>query len=87
MVELCHPREFAVKTISAVIAVCASLLLALWWGVAPPSYAPMASTTVDQQRQLQCPSNSRLQGKACVCAADTYWNAGACVPEAAPTPR
>ncbi|MFP5390838.1 MAG: hypothetical protein ACLGI6_04720 [Gammaproteobacteria bacterium] len=67
------------KPLTAAIALSASLIVALWWSVQPPHYAPVQPTTLEQQRAAQCPANSRLEGKSCVCAAGTHWSGSACV--------
>lgn len=72
------------KSISAAIALAAGLLLALWWSIQPPQYAPTQAGTVEQQRRGQCPPGANVQrayleGKACVCPAGTSWSGSACV--------
>jgi len=67
------------KSLTAAIALAVGLLLALWWSIQAPHYAPSQSSTVGQQRQAQCPGNSYLEGKACVCPAGTNWSGSACV--------
>ncbi len=67
------------KSITAAIVVALGLFAALWWGTAPPRYAPTQSTTIEQQRQAQCPSNSHLEGKSCVCPDGTGWDGAHCM--------
>ncbi|GEM_PF-2278913 len=67
------------RSVSAAIAIAAGLLLALWSSIAPPRYAPSQGASVGQQRQAQCPANSRLEGKLCSCAPGTSWSGTACM--------
>lgn len=67
------------KSITAAIVIALGLFSALWWGTAPPRYAPTQSTTIEEQRQAQCPSNSRLEGKSCVCPEGTGWDGAHCM--------
>ena len=80
MVKLSSPfPESVMKSISAAILVALGLFAALWWGTALPRYAPVQATTIEQQRQAQCPSNSQLQGGLCVCPDGTGWDGAHCV--------
>jgi hypothetical protein len=67
------------KSIITAVAIVLGLLSAIWWGTALPHYSPTQATTTQQQREAQCPSNSRLEGKLCVCPEGTGWNGAHCV--------
>lgn len=67
------------KTLSAVLALCAGLIAALWWSVQPPFHLPEQQGSVREQREAQCPGNSTLSGKECVCAAGTVWDGATCI--------
>lgn len=66
------------KTLSAALALCAGLIAALWWSVQPPFHLPEQRGTIREQREAQCPGNSTLSGKQCVCAAGTVWDGARC---------
>jgi len=66
------------KTIHLAIATLVGIVLALWWAVMPPRFAPPQGGSVAEQRLLQCPANSYLKGKLCVCGAGTRWTGAAC---------
>ena len=66
------------KSIHAAIAIVAGLLLALWWGVAPPRFAPAVQPALAASAQHQCPGNSRLDGKLCTCPEGTRWAGASC---------
>lgn len=66
------------KTLSAALALSAGLIAALWWSVQPPALAPQQAGPLREQRQAQCPENSVLNGKQCVCAAGTAWDGANC---------
>ena len=68
------------KPIHAAIAIASGLLLALWWSVAPPRFAPDAGAPLGQLQQHQCPSTSRLVGKLCTCPAGSAWSDSTCKP-------
>lgn len=64
------------KTIHAAIALAAALIALLWWGVQPPRSLPHAHTPPDVGHQ--CPANSVLEGKLCVCPEGSEWKNASC---------
>ncbi|MGZ8289108.1 MAG: hypothetical protein ACXW2U_05110 [Telluria sp.] len=67
------------NSIRTAIVVVAGLVVALWWGVQPPSYAPEVAGPIKQQEQLQCPANTQLEDKLCECPDGTSWSGSQCM--------
>jgi hypothetical protein len=66
------------KSLRIAVPAFVGLMLALWWAVMPPRFSPPQGGKLAEQRQLQCPANSRLDGKLCVCAPGSNWSGAAC---------
>lgn len=75
------------KTVPAAIAFASGLLFVLWWGVAPPRSAAQSRPPMHQSQQQQCPGNSQLDGKLCVCPQGTSWSGAACTQVRPATPH
>ena len=56
------------------VAAFVGIVIALWWAVMPPHCAPPQGGPIAEQRRLQGPANSQLNGKQCVCAEGSRWN-------------
>ena len=65
------------KSIRTAIIVSVGLIVALWWAVLPPRFAPRPLPRLDPQQQ--CTGGSILDGKQCVCPAGTAWKDARCV--------
>ena len=68
------------KSMRLAVVSFVGLVVALWWAVMPPRFAPQESEPVAHSRHAQCPANSTLDGKLCVCAEGTRWNGASCAP-------
>jgi len=66
------------KTLRAVIIIVIGFIAALWWAVKPPRFEPEQSGPVRQAGEPQCPADSRLDGKLCVCEEGRRWNGAVC---------
>lgn len=66
------------NTTRTAIVVAIGLIMALWWAVMPPRFAPEQAGPIGAARQLQCPEGSRLEGKLCVCPDNSAWNGVVC---------
>lgn len=73
------------KSMRIAVAAFVGIVIALWWAVMPPRFAPPQGGPIAEQRRLQCPATSELRGKLCVCAEGSSWNGAACA-KAAPQP-
>ncbi len=67
------------KSIRAAVVLATGLIGALWWAAMPPAYPPQIGAAIDARKYLQCPANSRLDGKLCVCPGATVWNGEQCI--------
>ncbi len=67
-----------INAIRTAVVVSIGLIVALWWAVLPPRFAPAPLPPIETQKQQQCPVGSRLEGKVCVCPAGTSWTGSAC---------
>jgi hypothetical protein len=68
------------KAIHLAVVAFVGIVLALWWAVMPPRFDPPQGGRIADQRRMQCPANSTLSGKLCVCAPGTRWNGASCAP-------
>ncbi len=66
------------KTFRTIVVVSVGLIVALWWAVMPPSKELEVGPPLSVTRELQCPANSRIEGKLCMCAPGSAWNGSAC---------
>lgn len=66
------------KSIRLAVVLVTGLIVALWWAAMPPSFPPKVEDSIDAQKHQQCPANSRLDGKLCVCPSGTVWTGDAC---------
>lgn len=67
------------NSIRVAVVVAVGLLITLWWSVLPPRAHPPLGGDLTEQQRLQCPSNSRLEHKLCVCNDGTTLVDGACI--------
>jgi hypothetical protein len=68
------------NTIRLAVAAFVGLVIALWWAVMPPRFAPPEGGRLADQKHLQCPANSHLDGKLCVCNKGSRWHGAGCGP-------
>ena len=73
------------KSMRIAAAAFVGIVIALWWAVMPPRFAPPQGGPIAEQKRLQCPANSQLNGKLCVCAEGSRWTGSACERESAST--
>lgn len=66
------------KSMRLAMAAFVGIALALWWAVMPPRFAPPQGGPIAEQRRLQCPPGSRLDGKLCTCPEGSSWSGSAC---------
>jgi hypothetical protein len=66
------------KSIHLAVVAFVGIVFALWWAVMPPRFAPEEGGRLADQKRAQCPANSRLDGKLCVCARGSRWTGAAC---------
>ncbi|MES2317824.1 MAG: hypothetical protein V4631_10055 [Pseudomonadota bacterium] len=71
------------KSMRIAIVAFVGIVIALWWAVMPPRFAPQEGGRLADQKRMQCPANSHLDGKLCVCAAGSSWTGAACEQQAA----
>jgi len=72
------------KSLRLAIVAFVGLVLALWWAVMPPRFAPPQGGPVAEQRRLQCPPGSVLRAKLCTCPQGSQWTGSACQTRWAP---
>jgi hypothetical protein len=68
------------KSMRLAVIAFVGIVVALWWAVMPPRLTPPQGGRIAEQKRLQCPANSALEGKLCVCATGTRWNGASCAP-------
>ncbi|MES2900982.1 MAG: CHAP domain-containing protein [Pseudomonadota bacterium] len=66
------------KSIRVAVVIITGLIVALWWAAMPPVFPPKAGGAIDRSGQRQCPANSRLEGKLCVCPSGMVWSGASC---------
>ena len=66
------------KSVRLAVVAFVGIVVALWWAVMPPRFAPEQGGRLADQRRGQCPANSHLEGKLCVCAHGSRWTGAAC---------
>jgi hypothetical protein len=66
------------KTLRLAVPAFIGFVLILWWAVMPPRFAPQEGGRLADQKRLQCPANSHLDGKLCVCDKGSPWNGAGC---------
>jgi hypothetical protein len=66
------------KSIGTAVCIAVGLIVALWWAVRPPRFAPRPLPRIESQERQQCPPGSRLEGKLCVCPNGGAWTGKAC---------
>jgi hypothetical protein len=66
------------KSMRLAVVAFIGLVIALWWAVMPPRFAPPQGGPIAEQRRLQCPPGSALRGKLCTCAQGSDWTGSAC---------
>lgn len=66
------------KSLRLAVLAFTGIVLALWWAVMPPRFAPPQGGPIAEQRRLQCPPGSVLRGKLCTCPEGSKWSGSAC---------
>lgn len=66
------------KALRLAVVAFVGIVIALWWAVMPPRFAPPQGGPIGVQQRLQCPPGSVLDGKLCNCPEGSAWTGSAC---------
>ena len=72
------------KSLHLAVAAFVGIVIALWWAVMPPRFAPPQGGPIAEQRRMQCPPGAVLRGKLCTCPQGSQWTGSACASRSAP---